>query len=591
MSSEKLFQEKLEILNSNFVRFLADSLKDKPHADCTPTVKDYMNHVEELDKMYGDDSTKKLRVTFGASPEKKTASSSGNALPSLSEMFKPKPGSWECPSCMTTNQAEKSECPCCNTVKPGGTEKPKDIFATKTPVTSTSTIPSFGFQPKQTSDDSAKKPQVTFGANVSSITTTSTNTAISRKRRNEDQDPYFSNKLGGNSTSQQNGDKDAENGIKSDDSAKKPQITFGASPEKKTASSSGNALPSLSEMFKPKPGSWECPSCMTTNQAEKSECPCCNTVKPGGTEKPKDNSATKTPVTSTATIPSFGFQPKQTSDDSAKKPQITFGTSLEKKTAPSSGNALPSLSEMFKRKPGSWECPSCMTTNQAEQSECPCCKTIKPGGTEKPKDNSANKTPVTSTSTIPSFGFQPKQTSPLSFGTSSTTTANLTTSTLPSFGLQSKSGSSLIFGKSSTTFGGGSSTTPIFPFGLKPSSAPAAEIEQTEKGAVCSHECIVHSFVDGKWEKRGKGYASIKHLENSDKKQLIIRAANTLGTVWTNTLINSSLKWSKVKDKSQKETQLRISYPTPGKDATQITTLLLKFGSEAHTKELCDHFE
>ena len=38
-----------------------------------------------------------------------------------------------------------------------------------------------------------------------------------------------------------------------------------------------------------------------------------------------------------------------------------------------------SLSELFKKPTGMWECPTCMIQNKADANKCPACETSKPG--------------------------------------------------------------------------------------------------------------------------------------------------------------------------------------------------------------------
>ncbi|KAI1725139.1 hypothetical protein Ddc_06427 [Ditylenchus destructor] len=60
---EKLFHEKLVILNENFGRFLQNVLREAPNADLTQTVNDYLEYVRSLDFMYAKDPVaEKLRA-------------------------------------------------------------------------------------------------------------------------------------------------------------------------------------------------------------------------------------------------------------------------------------------------------------------------------------------------------------------------------------------------------------------------------------------------------------------------------------------------------------------------------------------------
>ncbi|KAI1715698.1 hypothetical protein DdX_08022 [Ditylenchus destructor] len=50
---EKLFHQKLIVLNVNFVRCLERALREKSNADFTPLMNDYLKHVKKLDLIYG----------------------------------------------------------------------------------------------------------------------------------------------------------------------------------------------------------------------------------------------------------------------------------------------------------------------------------------------------------------------------------------------------------------------------------------------------------------------------------------------------------------------------------------------------------
>ncbi|EFO23904.2 hypothetical protein LOAG_04583 [Loa loa] len=52
--AEKLFLDKMAVLNKTFLYFIQCSLKEMPDADLSPCVRDYLKHVEELDRTYGN---------------------------------------------------------------------------------------------------------------------------------------------------------------------------------------------------------------------------------------------------------------------------------------------------------------------------------------------------------------------------------------------------------------------------------------------------------------------------------------------------------------------------------------------------------
>uniref|UniRef100_A0A0R3RH75 RanBD1 domain-containing protein n=1 Tax=Elaeophora elaphi TaxID=1147741 RepID=A0A0R3RH75_9BILA len=52
--AEKLFLDKMAVLNKTFLYFIQCSLKEMPDGDLSPCVRDYLKHVEELDRTYGN---------------------------------------------------------------------------------------------------------------------------------------------------------------------------------------------------------------------------------------------------------------------------------------------------------------------------------------------------------------------------------------------------------------------------------------------------------------------------------------------------------------------------------------------------------
>lgn len=110
-----------------------------------------------------------------------------------------------------------------------------------------------------------------------------------------------------------------------------------------------NNLPKLSELFRPKSGSWECKACYTVNGSKDNTCVSCDSPK----EKPKSpGPVSPSPV------------PKQTQTP---------------------------LSELFKPKTGSWACAECLVRNDGDKTICLACSTPKPGhekDSESPKTSS-----------------------------------------------------------------------------------------------------------------------------------------------------------------------------------------------------------
>ncbi|XP_053719897.1 nuclear pore complex protein Nup153 [Synchiropus splendidus] len=169
----------------------------------------------------------------------------------------------------------------------------------------------------------------------------------------------------------------------------------------------------LGDKFKKAEGSWECDTCMIVNKAEDKKCVACSSVKPGASA-----AATTGPSLSSTTAPVFGFGDKFKKSEgswecdtcmvtnqadaskcvacSAAKPGLSSGTLSSLPSAPSSA-PLSSFGDVFKKAEGSWECDACMVVNKATDAKCVACASAKPG---------APSTAVPSAA--PTFGFGDK---------------------------------------------------------------------------------------------------------------------------------------------------------------------------------------
>ncbi|ESO96148.1 hypothetical protein LOTGIDRAFT_231853 [Lottia gigantea] len=197
-----------------------------------------------------------------------------------------------------------------------------------------------------------------------------------------------------------------------------------------------NKQPSLSQLFKPDPGSWECSGCLVSNKSNVRKCLACNTLKPGekpepavmsteggastkfsfgasggfsftSTEKKNDtntqksggfvfgsSSAFTTPSQPAASgIPVFGTQkqPENTAVSKEAKQPTSVKSLLESESCEASkefeaeyGNdknvdkTVP-LSELFKNKNDTWQCTGCLCSVKTSLKQCPACMTMKPG--------------------------------------------------------------------------------------------------------------------------------------------------------------------------------------------------------------------
>ncbi|XP_077869435.1 E3 SUMO-protein ligase RanBP2-like, partial [Saccoglossus kowalevskii] len=78
---------------------------------------------------------------------------------SLSDIFKPKVGSWECSQCLISNPADKNKCMACSYQRPGGDASGKDVKMTA------SASPGFSFGKPSTTNE--KSSGLTIGSGTS----------------------------------------------------------------------------------------------------------------------------------------------------------------------------------------------------------------------------------------------------------------------------------------------------------------------------------------------------------------------------------------------------------------------------------------
>ncbi|KAF8571816.1 hypothetical protein P879_01362 [Paragonimus westermani] len=139
-----------------------------------------------------------------------------------------------------------------------------------------------------------------------------------------------------------------------------------------TGNPSSPSSTSLAVRFGPKPGEWNCSTCLLQNSADAGKCVACQTLKPSDKQE-------------------------------ISKPQPV---------SPTSGTTDSILSK-FAPQPGSWDCPVCLIHNGNSVQKCPACNTTKPGSsqTSSPSSKPSAPTPLFGGFTMSSGGFvfgQPK---------------------------------------------------------------------------------------------------------------------------------------------------------------------------------------
>ncbi|XP_014438446.1 nuclear pore complex protein Nup153 isoform X3 [Tupaia chinensis] len=133
-----------------------------------------------------------------------------------------------------------------------------------------------------------------------------------------------------------------------------------------TPSKSGRAAPApgtgFGDKFKPAAGTWDCDTCLVQNKPEVTKCVACETPKPGTGVK----RVLTLPVASESAVTVLASAPSGT---------VTTGTL--------------GFGDKFKRPVGSWECPVCCVSNNAEDNKCVACMSEKAGSAVPTSSSSA----------------------------------------------------------------------------------------------------------------------------------------------------------------------------------------------------------
>lgn len=387
----------------------------------------------------------------------------------LLEKFKPKEGTWECQSCMVRNDAEKTKCVACETVKVAPStvtllEKFKPAEGTwECPVCMIRNKPDLTRCAACESPKTAPPPKPTQPPPP-------TTTLFKFTTNNQQWQCTKCNANNKNDTNTCSGCKTA-------------RFTFGFG--------STNTTNSLLEKFKPAEGTWECSMCMVRNKPELTRCAACESPK---TAPPPQQTKTLFKITpNDIQWQCTKCKANNTTDTntctSCKTPKVTFGFGEQFKTPkdtwecnscmvrnqktaekciacespnPEAAKKVNSgFAAEFTKKSNEWECPSCMVKNSSEKTKCVCCETAKPGAPEGRLDDKKRGY------TKFSFGVDKQATSKFVFGIKPTTTTQQNSSS---------SSSSFVFGD--TTKKPATQTT--FSFGLPANTTTKQTENKTE---------------------------------------------------------------------------------------------------------------
>uniref|UniRef100_A0A8D2D497 Nuclear pore complex protein Nup153 n=1 Tax=Sciurus vulgaris TaxID=55149 RepID=A0A8D2D497_SCIVU len=195
--------------------------------------------------------------------------------------------------------------------------------------------------------------------------------------------------------------------LPSRETAKQTGIGTPTKSSKTTLSASGTGF---GDKFKPAIGTWDCDTCLVQNKPEAMKCVACETPKPGTGVKRvltlsvvSESAVTMAATSSTCTVASgsLGFGDKFrrpvgswecpvccVSNNAEDNKCVSCMSEKPGSSVPASGsNTVPvSLSsggclglDKFKKPEGSWDCEVCFVQNKADSSKCVACESAKPG--------------------------------------------------------------------------------------------------------------------------------------------------------------------------------------------------------------------
>lgn len=143
----------------------------------------------------------------------------------------------------------------------------------------------------------------------------------------------------------------------------------------------------LSEMFKPQSGSWECSQCYTRNLVDNAECLACQGPKPGQAVAVPTKSASKSSLSEMFKPATGSWECSEcyVRNNSNQAVCMSCQNPNPKSSTPPSATATEAL---FSKPPaGFWECPGCYVRNTEGSNSCVACTAPKAGScvTESPK--------------------------------------------------------------------------------------------------------------------------------------------------------------------------------------------------------------
>uniref|UniRef100_A0A0N5A7Z1 RanBD1 domain-containing protein n=1 Tax=Syphacia muris TaxID=451379 RepID=A0A0N5A7Z1_9BILA len=514
---EKMFLDKLTLLNRTFLKVIKSCVDEMPDADLSPTVKDYLKHVRSLDEMYGGkcvvEKTEKrpIKIAKRSKTFRRIDDSMKvrniSRIGSVSSTIVPEPTATSTPtikqssSTMGANSDKKSD------LQGEISRKPLPFGTSSTagnlPSGVVASVPKFDFgstpESKAPSDDSGRRGRKRAnrgdqggGDEFVIITPKRTLETVNVDEKDKKSNQLSSGSLKKDSTS-----------VSSPAEVTKEKSTFASSIFSAKSDVSSNtarakAVPTLSF------GS------ATDKTAKKKDDSCKNTDT-----RQSDIKDDKTGTSKVTSPLSFNASASNVATGTPFVFGKTNSTSNAQSASGSPGNKAP-LFNIGKS-----------TTNAGISSD-------------KPKLSFSSSSSVFKTSSEVVFSFN-----------ASKAGSNEVSAVKP---LAPESLSGFKFGATGSSAG---TSTPAKPEEKEEEYAPPKPetVLQEEPNAILSTKCSVFVLKGKEYEKIGIGQLHIKKDEdNSEKKILLIRAATTIGTVWVNSYVDKNTKVSKAD-----ETKLRVS--------------------------------
>lgn len=298
-----------------------------------------------------------------------------NGLPpqGFGEQFKKSGQEWECDVCMVRNKAEVGKCVACESPKPGAVSNVAKVPPYMAPAPAPAPPIGAGFGDRFKKSSSAWECDACMLSNKEEATK-----CIACETPRKTAAPKINNF---------------------------PSLTtnnFGS------VSGSG-----FGDAFKPKPGRWECQTCLVMNDSAAVECVACQTPNPQAqtdSTEPSSNSSSS----SSSSGSGSGSGSSSASGGSPQAVSSVSSSSFKFGFAPKQDAGFQQL--VAAQKAASWDCDACMAQNDMSRHKCICCEQLKPGSSasgaaiSQSTLNSSSST-LAAGNTVPkfSFGFAPVQ--------------------------------------------------------------------------------------------------------------------------------------------------------------------------------------